>query len=199
MCRFIRNIFDNTKSAETCWNSTKPDIELCALMGCLNYNCDNFTNKEQEKRVKIETLNNWINSDIISLMKLRDKSKKIDINCAKLNKSQQEIDFRNQEYRKLRNKTRISIRKAKANYIKNSINECKNDNKKLWEVLRSVVPSKPKSANNIIPLTADQLNKAFIEDRNQLLINEFENETEEQILDSLFNTESVFNTTYDWK
>ena len=112
-------------------------------------------------------------------MKLRDKSKKIYINCAKLNKSQQEIDFRNQEYRKLRNKTRISIRKAKANYIKNSINECKNDNKKLWEVLRSVVPSKPKSANNIIPLTADQLNKAFIEDRNQLLINEFENETEE--------------------
>jgi hypothetical protein len=66
---------------------------------------------------------NWINSEIRSHMKVRDKSRKINLNSVKLRKPEEYINSLNSNYKHLRNKTRYSIRKAKANFI-NNINKC---------------------------------------------------------------------------
>lgn len=52
------------------------------------------------------------------------------------------------EYKKQRNYVFSLIRKTKRNYIKNKVENCGNDSKKLWQTLSTIVPTN-KTINKI--------------------------------------------------
>ena len=74
----------------------------------------------------------------------------------------------------MRNRTRILCRKSKKQFIFKKINETKSDSKKLWETLNSIISSKTKNKSNYIPLSAESLNNTFIDERDSMINQEFE-------------------------
>ena len=130
-------------------------------------------------------------SEIISLIKTRDKVKKSIQKSIKKN-SNEELIINNREiYRKLRNKTRIKIRKSKTNYIYNKIKEC-DDNRQLWKILTKLVPNKQNSKQYLFPISAKKLNDSFI-DESDLLIEKTFNSTNDFIPEFILRTNETFS------
>ena len=67
----------------------------------------------KSKRISIQTKDNWISSEIISLMNTRDEYKRKYLKSIRLNHSIELINYLKGKYQNLRNKTRYEIRKTK--------------------------------------------------------------------------------------
>ena len=87
----------------------------------------------------------WLTNDLINLMKERDKLLKV------YQKTKQENDKK--ETRKVRNLVNISIKNACADFVKHQLETHKDDPKKFWKELNTLIPNgKTKSTqcfNNI--------------------------------------------------
>ena len=142
---------------------------------CLNKICNDFNEKINNimneeiklktKRIKVNTIDNWINSDILEMMAKRDKLFRIWKKSEHSRAPVGVIEINHQIYKDIRNKTRYEIRKAKVNYSYNRVNEYSNESKNLWKFINRCIPHKNKSKERLIPLTATQLNDSFIDQR----------------------------------
>ena len=81
----------------------------------------------------------WLTDDLVNLMKERDRCLK------KFRSSKLEID--KIEMRRMRNLVNISVKNARAVFIKDQLEIHKNDPKKFWKELNSLIPNN-KSKNN---------------------------------------------------
>ena len=85
----------------------------------------------------------WLTDDVKKLMNKRDKL---------LRKARKSPDaaFYKAEYRQKRNAINIAIRRAKALYYNNLVQEnSTGDPSKFWKTVKSIYPGKAKSSNNI--------------------------------------------------
>ena len=82
----------------------------------------------------------WISNDLINLMKERDRSLQTYLG------TRLEIDKK--EMRKMRNLVNITVKKARADYVRNQLEIHKNDSKKFWKELNSIIPNKKSTAQN---------------------------------------------------
>ena len=90
----------------------------------------------KRKRIRKNT-HPWVNSDILSLMRNRDRARK------KALKSKSVDDFG--VYKRLRNCVTSSMRKAKTDYFQRQLDDCTGDPKAFWKLMKKVLPSKNKS------------------------------------------------------
>ena len=87
---------------------------------------------------------NWLTNDIVLLMKERDRC------LRKYSKTRLEVDKK--EMRKIRNLVNISVKNARADYIKEKLETHKNDPKKFWKHISEILPNKKSNSqqfNNI--------------------------------------------------
>ncbi len=114
--------------------------------------------KTKEVRIK-HKMHEWVNQDIIELMKRRDKLRIKIINYREQDLSTNSIS---NELRHIRNLINIMIRQRKEHYMYEKIRSCEKNNITLWKALSEVVPIKAmvkKSQNEMISkLSADELN-----------------------------------------
>ena len=98
------------------------------LKTLITYSMDEVA-PEKESRIKIRT-EPWINNEILELIDEREKS------LILANKEKSNLELR-KHYNKLRNKVTKVIRKTKANFFQNKIEEHKDNPKLLWGQLNS--------------------------------------------------------------
>ena len=84
---------------------------------------------------------NWLKNDIILLMKERDRC------LRKYSKTHLETDKTNM--RKIRNLVNISVKNARADYIKEKLETHKNDPKKFWKHISEILPNKKSNSQQI--------------------------------------------------
>ena len=84
----------------------------------------------------------WMNSEILSLMKQRDK--------AKLKAKKRNSDDFWKIYKRMKNKVTTEIRKSKRKYICDRLSEVTNRNES-WRTLKSLIGNNCNSSNNIFP------------------------------------------------
>ena len=118
------------------WNlvfqETDPNAAWCTFKDIVKEICD-----KHAPIVEVRVKGNqpaWFNDEILSLCKDRDVYK------AKAQKSNSPADWKT--YRDIRNQTNNTIKQVKKNYYSDTIKENRNDGKKLWKVLKSILPSK---------------------------------------------------------
>ncbi len=147
--------------------------------------------KTKEVRIKLK-MHEWVNQNIIELMKRRDKLR---IKIIKYREQDLSTNAISNELRHIRNQINIIIRQRKEHYMYQKIRSYGKNNTILWKALSEVVPIKAmvkKSQNEmILQLSADQLNKFFIEEpqnivNNNIPHNEDFNSMEEKYTESLF-------------
>ena len=80
----------------------------------------------------------WLNETIFKLIKERDKMKE----RAKMKKSQ--VYWK--EYKRLKNKVTLEIRKNKKKYYLEQLSQCKDRNQS-WKILKTVIPNKKSKSN----------------------------------------------------
>ena len=98
------------------------------------------------KQIRIKTRTEpWMNKDILEIIDDRDKA----LNIANKFKSNKLL---RQEFNVLRNKVQREIKKAKSNYLKDRIEENKNNPKKLWKQFKSLGFSSKSKVNSKIVL-----------------------------------------------
>jgi hypothetical protein len=87
-----------------------------------------------------------------------------------------------------------NIRKAKKQYYSNLINENYSDGKKLWTILRKLVPTKSNTNNNSSDnINADVMNEFLASNASELTNSEFGSEiASEELLDSVNATNDTF-------
>ena len=99
----------------------------------------------------------FISKEIKQLMKNRDQ-------CLKsFRKSKNLEDWNN--YKQLKNAVKLSITKAKSNYVYNQIEKNKDNSKSMWKVIRGCLPSKERTKQNYRKdpeLVAEEFNNFFI-------------------------------------
>ena len=81
----------------------------------------------------------WITNDLINLMKERDRC------LSKYLSTRLEVD--KTEIRKMRNLVNITVKKARAEYVRDQLETHKNDSKKFWKEINKLFPSKANSAS----------------------------------------------------
>ena len=87
------------------------------------------------KRIRIKgRTNKFINNELKSMMKLRDKSLKV----FRLTRKGEDWNV----YKQLRNSIKSSLRTAESNYAQKQIDTYKGDPRYMWKVIREFVPSK---------------------------------------------------------
>ena len=131
------NILD-TSTPEKAWQS---------LFGCIKEEVDRFCpyKKFTVRAHKPE----WLDNNLIEQIKDRDYFYK------KAKRTQEEDDWNVAKH--LRNTVNYNIRQAKAVFIQNELNTCKNDPKKFGRIIKRVFPGKCKSKTNRLFLN-DNLN-----------------------------------------
>ncbi len=106
------------------------------------------------KQMRVKDRNNpWVSSDIIKMMYERDNVHK------KAVKTGDPLLF--DQYKVLRNNISTSLDKAKKQHYEDEITKNKNDSRKMWKTLKTIIPSKS-SKSNKCDLTAQQLNEHFL-------------------------------------
>ena len=76
----------------------------------------------------------WIDSSILVLMRNRDQARK------KAFKSKSDEDFN--IYKRLRNCVTSRLRKAKSDFFKRKLDDCRHDPKTFWKLMKKIIPSK---------------------------------------------------------
>ena len=103
-----------------------------------------------EKQVRLKQRSEpWITSDILNLIKLRDK-------CLYNFKKSKNKDFYT-EYCSIRNRVQREVNKAKSDYIESAFEENKSNPRKLWDQLKNLGYSKKtKSTPNVVLKIEDE-------------------------------------------
>ena len=97
----------------------------------------------KQVRIKLRT-EPWIDANILQLIRERDRLLLLS------NKNKSNKDLR-KLFNETRNKLQREIKKAKANYLKNKVEENQNDSKKLWGELKSLgYSSKVKDSSKVL-------------------------------------------------
>ena len=96
------------------------------------------------KQIRIKTRTEpWMNGEILNLINERDKALTI------ANKNKRNKALRN-HFNFLRNKVQREVRKAKSNYLKDRVEENKNNPKKLWKQSKMLGYSNDKEKTKIV-------------------------------------------------
>ena len=124
------NIFDNCENVLILW-----EIYIKNIREAIDLICP-------LKQFKVKTsLNPWITNEILEEIKDKDNA----LRRAKRTKRQDHW----LEARLLRNRCLNNVRKAKADFIKEKLDENKTDSKNFWNTINSVLPGKNKSLQEI--------------------------------------------------
>ena len=138
--------FDENKFIKACesltfdnvYNTTDPDAAWCHFRTELLDICDAMA---PYGSIRIRgRLPEWMTDEYMSIAKAKDKAKR------KSNKSRNAVDFF--IYKNLRNEANTMSANLKRDFITTSIGDNKNNVKKLWKILRKLIPSKNSSANS---------------------------------------------------
>jgi hypothetical protein len=126
-------------------------------------------------------MHEWVNQDIIELMKRRDKLR---IKIIKFREQDLSTNAISNELRHIRNQINIMIRQRKEHYMNEKIESCGNYNTTLLIALSDVVPIKAtvkKSQNEMTSkLSANELNKFITEEPQNKVNNNIPNNTSTQ-------------------
>ena len=82
----------------------------------------------------------WLTNELIAIMKERDRC------LTQYLKTKSEADKINM--RKARNLSNISVKMARADYIKDQLNTHKNDPKKFWKNIAEIIPNSKSTSSN---------------------------------------------------
>ena len=154
LLRYDWNNFYTLNSADEAW-----DILLNVIETNLNLMCP--IKEIKIKKVKEE----WLTNELLEQIKFKDT---LLIRAKKSNKVE---DW--ERARQIRNQTKTWVKRAKADYIVNKLNQSKGEPKKFWKTIKQVIPDrtinkeiilKDHATNLIIPKsqTADFINKFFV-------------------------------------
>ena len=89
----------------------------------------------------------WISNDLINIMKERDR-------CLQTYLSTR-LEAYKKEMRRMRNIVNISVKNARADYVKDQLETHKNDSKKFWKELNNIIPNKKSSTQNFNSIKDD--------------------------------------------
>ena len=131
------NIYENSVDIDNLWNIWKHDFQ-------------NVIQKHAPLRnLRLKARNNpWFNHTIQNMIYHRNHIHKHAI----LSKNRAIF----QEYRRVRNNVNNVIKQAKSEYFKSSVNEFKFQPKKMWQTLKTVLPSKRKTLTTV-PFSSNDL------------------------------------------
>ena len=125
---------------DSCWNFLLENI-----MEILDNICP-------EKHFKFaKNRPSWLTNDLINLMKERDRLLKV---YQKTKKDNDKI-----EMRKIRNLVNISIKNARAKFVKDQLETHKDDPKKFWKELNTLIPNNKATSNQCFNNIKDERKK----------------------------------------
>ena len=107
----------------------------------------------------------WLTNDLINLTKERDRSLKV------YQKSKQENDKK--EMRRLRNLVNLSVKNARADFGKDQLKTHKDDPKKFWKELNTLIPNSKTTLNQSFNNIKDENNKIISQDIVPNCVNSF--------------------------
>ena len=117
------------------------------------------------KRFRVKVTNKpWITHELIEQIKDKDRALKM---AKQSNKADDWV-----RARRLRNDCLKNVRNAKSEFIKNEIDNHRNDPRKFWDMISSILPSNSKS-NNYIKLKNHISNELITDELTSEYINEF--------------------------
>ena len=109
------------------------DTMICRIKNVIDLLCPMKTFKFSKDKPK------WLSNDIIILMKERDRCLR---KYAKTRLEQDKINMR-----QVRNMTNIAVKNARAEYIKEQLELYKNDPKKFWKHISTIIPNNKTSGS----------------------------------------------------
>ena len=141
------------------------------------------------KRFKVKVTNKpWITHELIEQIKDKDRA----LRKAKKSKSQDDWV----RARRMRNSCHKAVRNAKANFIKNEINNHTGDPKKFWDNISSILPSNSNSSTYI--KLKDQISNEIIsEQKTSEYINDFFSDVGDKLASKLTDPWFYNGTTSD--
>ena len=107
----------------------------------------------------------WITCELLEMIKEKDSA------LARAKRTKSENDF--QRARQLRNEVIRRLRTARADYIKNNLQESRGDTKKFWKNISDILPARKSSQRNSIRLTNQTSNDTIPEHECADYINSF--------------------------
>ena len=157
----------------------------------VNKNCNDFICKIHEisreeirlktKFVKKQTLEKWIDSEVLDLINRKNKIQKLIENERKQNIfNQNNFEY----YKKIRNEKNILIWRKKKSFYTKEIIKCGKNTAKMWRILRPVVPTKRSKNSNEVnnEFSAEMLNRFFTEETKKIVLNEYNDTNEANII-----------------
>ena len=139
---------------DSCW-----DFMMSKILHILDAVCP-------EKHFKFaKNRPNWLTNDLINLMKERDRSLKAYL------KSKSENDKK--EMRRLRNLVNITVKNARAEYVKDQLETHKNNPKKFWKELNTLIPNNKAASSQCFNNIKDENDKLISQDILPNCVNSF--------------------------
>ena len=136
-------------------------------------------------RIKYRT-EEWMNEDILNLMQTRDKALSIS------NKNKHDIELR-KAYNKLRNKVTRLIKKTKANYFHDKVEEHKDNPKRLWKQFKTIGYSNKNKEKTSIVLEIEN-EKCFDSKKVANHMNNFYLTIASTLQNQITNVQKIFDT-----
>ena len=147
----VKESLRNTLDPNECW-----ELMENSLVAFLDIHCPVKTFRSKEKKKP------WISHEIITLSKDRDRAWEL------ARETNSEADW--EIARRLRNWASNAVKAAKANYMREELDNNKNDPKKFWRNIKNVLPDQNNSCIDIKnPLTQENV----LKDRQAQIVNDF--------------------------